>query len=211
MFLIGQGFLAPGSFATGGEGEIPAAFPIPEHYKLTNDYGNMLPIAASVEINRKLRALERHNGTQIVFLSVPHVGAEGAHEYARKVFEKWNIGNNGQGNGVLFLVSAESAYIMTGPGIAGAIPDVKVARIFREVINPLWAREMYSAGVDAGIDALIKAAKREDTAATRYDYAHPIGPIEPEHLAIAALAIFGVGYGAVLGWRYRSNRRRVAS
>lgn len=203
--------MAIATFAVGGEQKINVAFPIPDRYKLINDYGNVLLIATSVKIDNKLRALEKRNGTQIVFLSVPHVGEEGVYAYAGKVFKKWDIGNNGQGNGVLFLVSSEGSYILTGPGIAGAIPDVKVGRIFRGIISPLWQREKYSEGVEAGIDALIQAAKGEDTAPTAYDYAHPIVPTTSKHFLIAALALSVAGYAAVLGWRYRGRQKQMTS
>ena len=158
-----------------------------------------------------MQALEKHNGTQIVFLSVPSIGREGAYAYAVKVAEKWDIGNNRQGNGVLFLLSKNDSYILTGPGIAGAIPDVKIGRIYREIINPHWQREEFSEGVEAGIDALTKAAYGEATTATYYDYLRPILPTKTEHFLIAVLALIGAGYAAVFFWLRRRKSRRAAS
>ncbi len=78
-------------------------FPIPDQYLLVNDYITILTIAKSVEINKKLQALEKHNGTQIIYMSVPSLGQLTIRDYAMKVANKWDIGNNGQENGVLFL------------------------------------------------------------------------------------------------------------
>jgi|GEM_PF-2061545 len=182
-------------------------FPIPDRYVLVNDYFGVFHISKQIEIAKKLEILEKRNGTQIVFLSVPKVGKEGVDAYARAVFEKWDLGNNGQGNGVLFLMGPDGAYIATGPGIAGAIPDVKVARIFREIAMPAWQREEYAEGAEATIDALIKAAQGEDTEQTNYDYLHPRVPTKPEHIMIAVLVLFGIAYGAALFWRRRQSRK----
>ncbi|MDR1935158.1 MAG: TPM domain-containing protein [Candidatus Accumulibacter sp.] len=183
------------------------AFPIPDRYTLVNDYTGVLLFSTAVRITEKLQTLERQNGTQIVILIVPSVGDGGVMEYAENVLDKWDIGNNGQGNGVLFLVSNEGWAIRTGPGIAGALPDAKVARIFREIVEPYWKREEYSEGIEAGVDAMIEAVKGEDTAPTFYDYRHPYVPTRIENVLIAVLAAFGVIYaGVLLRRRVRQNR-----
>ncbi len=205
--LTGACLVIASADAANDERQTGAAFPIPDHYKHINDYYGTLRISRAVELTNKLQALERLNGTQIVFLSVPSVGEEGVHAYAVKVAEKWDIGNNGQGNGVLFLASGHGAVILTGPGIAGALPDVKISRIFREIIEPHWKRDEFSEGAEAAIDEMIKAAKGEDTAPTFYDYAHPIVPTKPEHILIGVLILFGIGY-VVLVLRGRKKQRK---
>jgi len=187
------------------------AFPIPDHYLLINDFLGVFQVSQSIQITKKLQDLEKINGTQIVFLSVPSIGNEGIDAYAIKVAEKWDIGNNGQGNGVLFLVSEnDGMYILTGPGIAGALPDVKIARIFREIIEPYWGRGEYSKGAEAAIDALIKGAKGEDNSPTFYDYAHPITSLKTEHLLIGLLMVFALVYAGALIWLRRKKRVRPA-
>jgi uncharacterized membrane protein YgcG len=209
-FLAGACFAIVSASAVNDERRTNTAYPIPDHYKLVNDYDGALRISTAIEITKKLQALESLNGTQIVFLSVPFVGAEGVNAYAIKVFEKWDLGNNRQGNGVLFLASREGTAIVTGPGIAGALPDVKLGRIVREVIEPHWKREEYSEGIRVAIDEMIKAAKHEDTAPTFYDYAHPIVPTKPEHILIGVLIFFGIGYvSTVLHSRKKQKRKKT--
>jgi len=185
---------------------INTPFPIPERYKLVNDYADILRVARRTAITTKLQALERHNGTQIVFLSVPNVGDRGARAYGQEVFAKWDIGNNGQGNGVLFFVCDEDWYIFTGPGIAGAIPDVTVARIFREIINPARERDEPTEAAEAAIDALIKAAQGEITEPTAYDYLVSYVPVTPEQIAAWALVAVGAAYAGGLWWQRRRKR-----
>lgn len=182
-------------------------FPIPDKYDLVNDYHGALPFAKAYEIRDKLRALERRNGTQIVLLIVPSTGEESAESYSLRVFEKWDIGNNGQGNGVLFLIDAKGAfYIRTGPGIAGALPDAKVRRIWAEHFNPYFRRKEFVEGIEATVDALIQAARGEDTGRTFYDYSHIPYQIRSEHIGIALLSLFGIGYAGMLFWKRRKKR-----
>ncbi|WP_157984407.1 TPM domain-containing protein [Undibacterium parvum] len=189
-------------------------FPIPDQYLLVNDYFGLLTIARSVEINKKLQALEKHNGTQIVYMSVPSTGKLDIRDYAIKVANKWDLGNNGQGNGVLFLVCQDgNMYIYVGPGVAGALPDVKIARIFRDIAAPHFKLENYSEGIEATLDELIKAAKWEDTTPTFYNYLDATGYyfspflsifervkmlLTLERVLIGALVLFGVLYAAGL-------------
>lgn len=186
-----------------------APFPIPDHYNLVNDYLGVLPIIKTFEITKKLQDLERHNGTQIVFLSVPSVGPEGMQAYATRAGNKWDIGNNGEGNGVLFLVSAnDGVVISTGAGIQGALPDVLVGRILRETIEPFWQREQYAEGIEAAIDAMIKATAGENTKSTFYDYANLMVPDHTETRIIAMLFFLGVAYVSILLWQRYQKREK---
>lgn len=185
-------------------------FAAPDRYEHINDYIGLIRIATRVELRLRLQALEKHNGTQIVFLSVPNIGNESPEIYAREVFKKWDIGNNQQNNGVLFLASPQGAYIMTGAGIGGALPDVKIARAFREIILPAWERDMFSEGAEAGIDALIEACMGEPTMPTSYDYLHPLVSQKPEHILAAILAGIGLAYAGVVLWR-RIRKKKLQS
>lgn len=145
------------------------AFAIPPSYRLVNDFAHLLTIEQGVEVTAKLQALERSNGTQIVLLSVPSIGDESPWDYAVRAAERWDIGNNGQGNGVLvLLVPGHAVQILTGAGIAGALPDAKVARIIRETMEPRLQRGDIEGGILATIDELIAASRAEQTAPTSY-------------------------------------------
>lgn len=202
------------------------AFPIPDKYNLVNDYINVLSIAKRVEITKKLQALEKHNGTQIVFLSIDSSGKEGNFEYGLKVARKWDIGNNGDGNGALFLCSANApCVILTGAGIAGALPDVKLARIFREILDPQFKQGKHAEAIEAALDEMIKAARGEDTNPTFYNYFAVDGSyyspwltfyerlkmrLTTEQILIAVLMLVGLLYAATLLWLRRRGRKASA-
>ena len=183
-------------------------FPIPEHYKLVNDHAGMLRIARRVEITRKLEALEKRNGTQIVFLSVPNVGPDGIDAYGKAVLRQWDIGNNGQHNGVLFLICWDGWQMFTGGRIAGALPDVALGRLSRQILSPAWDRDALSDGIEHTIDAMIKASQAEDTLGTIYDYARAYVPATLEQKIAYALAALAAAYAAVLLWQRHRRRRQ---
>jgi uncharacterized membrane protein YgcG len=187
---------------------LATTFPIPDQYELVNDFDNSLLISQRTRIREKLQALERRNGTQIVYLSVPNAGKEGAYAYGMQVLQKWDIGNNGQGNGILFLVGDRDSYIFTGPGISGAVPDIVVKRIYRTILTPAIERDELAEGVEASIDALIKASHNEETSATFYDYAQPYVPRTPQQIAAWVLGALAVAYALGLLWQRRRMRAR---
>lgn len=188
-------------------------FPVPDHYRLINDYGNVLRAAQRVVLESRMQDLERRNGTQIVFLSVPNMGND-KEQYAKEVLTKWNIGNNRQQNGILVLVAPDYAMIHAMDRIAGAVPDVTVKRLYRDVLLPAAEQNELADGVEATLDKLIRASMDEDSFGTAYDYSKQRVDLyadEPgrEHALIIALSLGGAGYAAALLWR-RYIRRQEA-
>ena len=182
-------------------------FPIPERYVLVNDHIPLLRLATHSAIQKKLEALERRNGTRIVLLIVPHEGKDGLEAYARDVIREWDIGNHGQSTGVLVLVTHNGWYLAAGPAISGAIPDVTLARISRNVMAPAWTPDGdVSVAIERTIDALVAASLAEETAGTNYDYANPHTPFTPQQIGAMVLGAAAIAYGATLLWLRRRRR-----
>lgn len=183
-------------------------FPIPDNYSLVNDYHGVLSLTQANALTEKLARLEKKNGTQIVLMIVPTIGDMPVNEYAWKVMEKWDPGNHGDGNGLLFLISAEPSnfFFATGPGIQGALPDVKLRHIWQDHMDPHFRRQEWFEGIDATIDALIAAAGGE---ATQGGISHPTVIVITRDQSIAAiLALIGICYAAFLLYkRYRKRSK----
>lgn len=191
--------------APGVEGNAP--FPIPPTYALVNDYHGILTLRQQRELGEKLYALEKKNGTQIVVLIVPTTGDVPNREYAQQVFDKWDIGNNADGNGALFLYSGYQGQIsiVTGPGIAGALPDIKVRHIFYEHLAPHFQKQDWFGGIDETVDALVAAAHGEETASAQYP--EFVVEITRDMLIAALLALAGLGYAGFYGWKWYRRRQ----
>lgn len=202
LLIVALGLLpgmAPAAYESG------PAFPIPDTYSLINDYHGLLTPPDAERLYAKLLALERKNGTQIVLLIVPGIGDTPLINYAQSVFDKWDVGNNGEGNGVLFLIVARPLqfYFSTGPGIAGALPDVKLRHIWEEHLDPYWRRQEWIPGIEATIDALIAASINEQTRGFELKYIEITREMQIA-LGLALLAIIG----ASLFWLTRRRKRR---
>ncbi len=175
-----------------------APFPIPDGYTLVNDFQGVLTLTQVNSLSEKLYRLEKKNGTQIVLLIVPSVGDMPIHEYASKVMEKWNPGNHGDGNGLLFLISARPAnfWFATGAGISGAVPDITLRHIWLDHLDPHFKRQEWFEGIDESIDVLIAAASGEETRGGA-SHARLIVFTRDQFIA-SGLALLGVLYGAFL-------------
>lgn len=202
MLIVALGMMAGIAPAAGNSG---SAFPIPDTYSLVNDYHGVLQVSDAERLHAKLFALEKKNGTQIVLLIVPGIGDTPLINYAESVFDKWDIGNNGEGNGVLFLVVAQPLqfYFRTGPGISGALPDIKLRHIWEEHLDPHWRRQEWIPGIEDTLDALIAASLDEQT--------QPMKFIE---ITLVQLIAVGLTLTAIISapvlWLIRRRKRRKA-
>lgn len=181
-------------------------FPIPDGYNLVNDYQGVLTLTQVNSLSEKLTRLEKKNGTQIVLMIVPSVGDMPINEYAVKVMEKWNPGNHGDGNGLLYLISSDppAFWFATGGGVAGALPDIKLRHIWQDHMDLHFKRREWFEGIDETIDALIAAASGEGTTGGT-SHAKTVF-ITRDQLISAALALIGVLYAAFLIFKHYHNK-----
>ena len=134
----------------------------PRQY-VTDEAGVISPVLLE-RLNRQLATFEEDTSNQIVAVVYPQM-PEGAAiaDYAQQLFSAWHIGQKKTSNGVLILVFIKErrAWIQTGYGLEGAIPDVLCARIIRETMAPDFRSGNYGAGLSAGISAVMQATKGE--------------------------------------------------
>ncbi|GIX43567.1 MAG: hypothetical protein KatS3mg129_3300 [Leptospiraceae bacterium] len=115
-------------------------------------------------LSKKLEALEKEKGSQVVVLIVPTTGIETIEEYSIKVAEKWKIGRAGIDDGVILLIAKNDRKlrIEVGYGLEGAIPDAIAKRIIDEIIVPEFKKGNFFVGIDKGTDAIITLIKGEE-------------------------------------------------
>ncbi|MDA3948209.1 MAG: TPM domain-containing protein, partial [Spirochaeta sp.] len=114
------------------------ALEVPPLQGRVNDRAGMIGSVAEREIESYFQAVEETSGAQIAILTVPSLEDEVLEEYAIRVVDQWQLGQAGEDNGVLLLVSQaeKKIRIEVGYGLEGELTDAKSGYIIREAIQP---------------------------------------------------------------------------
>lgn len=110
-------------------------------------------------LEAKLRAFEQERGSQVAVLLVPSLGAEPIEDFATRVTDEWQLGRKGVDDGVLFVIAKQEhkMRIQTGRGVQGTLTDALSKRIIDEIVAPRFRAGDFAGGIDAGVDAILKA------------------------------------------------------
>lgn len=139
---------------------------IPPSGRWVTDHGDMLSAAEEQALTQKLQHYQDSTSTQIIVVTLPSLEGHEPADYAVALGRAWGVGQQGQDNGVVLLVSRDDreVYIATGYGLEGAIPDAIAARIVRNVIVPRFRQGNFYLGIDEAVDNLAAAATGEFSA-----------------------------------------------
>jgi uncharacterized protein len=127
------------------------------------DQAGLLTAAEARALSDRLSSYADTTSTQIVVVTLPSLEGASASEYAIELGRRWEVGQQGQDNGVVILVSRDDreVFIATGYGLEGAITDLQAGRIVRNVITPAFRQGHFYAGLSSAVDELILAARGE--------------------------------------------------
>ena len=130
--------------------------------RITDESGTLTP-SDRARLEDKLAAYEKSTGHQLAVLIIPSLEGEVIEQYSIKVVEHWELGDRKRSDGVLMLIAIKehATRIEVGFGLEGAIPDVIASRVIREIMAPHFRNDDFAGGIDAGLDALMKAAQGE--------------------------------------------------
>ncbi|MES1225473.1 MAG: TPM domain-containing protein, partial [Bacteroidota bacterium] len=119
--------------------KIPAK---PNPPRLVNDYVGMLTAEQANALESKLVAYNDSTSTQIAVIIVGTLDDYEPVEYAVKLGREWGIGGAKFNNGVIILISTgtdgskRQAFIATGYGIEGVLPDITCKAIVDNELVP---------------------------------------------------------------------------
>ena len=190
--------------------------PVPKLAARVTDQTGTLSAAQRDALEAKLRGFEEAKGSQVAVLLVPTIGTEAIEEFAGRVADSWQLGRKGVDDGVLFVVAMQERRmrIHTGRGVQGTLTDALSRRIIAEIVSPRFRSGDFPGGIEAGVDAILKAVEGEGLAApsrkppsgrvdTVSSYAHflVVGFFLVPIVAMVLRSIFGrlLGAGATSG------------
>jgi uncharacterized protein len=140
--------------------------PLPPAQKITHyviDESGTLSSAQLSSLESKLSQFEKETSNQVVVYIINSLEGESLEEKSYEIAEKNGIGQKGKDNGVLLFIamSDRKLRIEVGYGLEGALPDALCNQIIRKEITPYFKQGKYYDGINAGVDAIIKATKGE--------------------------------------------------
>jgi uncharacterized protein len=128
------------------------------------DEAHVVDAATAAAFNTQLAGFERQTSNQILVAVYPSLQSDDAlDDYCYRVAQAWGVGQKSLNNGaVLFVfVQDHKMRIETGYGLEGALPDITCVRILDDEMAPYFKQGDYATGLQAGINAIIAAAKGE--------------------------------------------------
>ena len=107
-----------------------------------NDFAAVMG-AQTAALETLLIELEQKTGAQVAIVTLPSLDGGEPADFAVRLFERWGIGQAGQGNGLLILTAIEdrAVRIEVGYGLEPIIPDGLAGRIMDERIIPFFSEE----------------------------------------------------------------------
>ena len=153
LFFLGWTILA------GAAEQLP---PVPPRH--FNDYAKAVSGETADRLNQKLEQFERDSSSQIlvaIFSRLPPNAA--LEDYTLRVAEAWKPGLKTKDNGAILFVfpNDRRMRIEVGYGLEGVLPDSIAKRIIEDEIRPQLAAGNFDAGMTAGVNALLQAARGE--------------------------------------------------
>lgn len=149
----------------------------PEPPRLVNDFTKTLTQSQLFELETKLRNYNDSTSNQLVVIMVSDIGSYDVADYTYKIGEKWGVGQAGKNNGAVILIkpkignSRGHAYIATGYGLEGAIPDALAKRIVQNDMIPAFQQNDYYLGISNAVNTMMALASGEYSAED-YDKLH---------------------------------------
>jgi len=153
--------LAGFSFA---QGTIPEK-PVPP--RLVNDFAQILSTDQVQSLESKLVAFNDSTTVQIVVVTINSLRGLDKSDFSNQLGEKWGVGGSKFDNGFVVLVKPKSlsekgeAFISTGYGVEGVVPDVTAFEVVNNEMIPFFKQNDYYGGIDAGTNALMLFVKGE--------------------------------------------------
>ena len=137
--------------------------PIPKLSARVTDLTGTLTAEQQTALDQKLAAFEAAKGSQLAVLIVPSTQPEPIEAYSIRVVNQWKLGRgtaNGKrvDDGALLLVAKNDRHVRieVGYGLEGVLTDAMSNRIISGAIAPEFREGNYYAGIDAGLDQMIK-------------------------------------------------------
>lgn len=138
----------------------------PNPPRLVNDFAGILSAEQRKTLEDSLAYFARKTSNQIAIVTMNDLGGMEPAQMATEIGEKWGVGGKDDRNGVVILIKPKNAtkgqaFIATGYGLEGALPDAICRRIVDSRMIPEFKRNDYYAGIVAALKVIKPIAAGE--------------------------------------------------
>jgi len=123
---------------------------------IVNDYADILSSKTEEHIAEVSNALYDACGAEIGVYTVDYIGNDTMENYAYEVFNKWQLGDADEDNGVLLLLvpGEDDYYITRGAGLETTLTVSMLGNILDNQLEEAWVNKEYDTGVTDTVDAI---------------------------------------------------------
>lgn len=169
------------------------------------DSASILDQSTIAKLNAIISEVKTKTGAQIVVVTVPDTKPSATpKEFATDLFNRWGIGQKGQDNGVLLLISRDErrVEIETGYGTEGVLTDAQTGNIIRTKIIPSFKQENYADGILGGVKAIANIILQAP------DFATPL-PTPSDEIPVDFLLFLGTIMLSIAGLTFYLKTRKI--
>lgn len=133
----------------------------PRPARLVNDFANVIDDNVELKLERALVTFNDTTSTQIAIVTVEDLCDYDRASFAYEIGERWGVGNAKFNNGIVVLVkpkqvnSKGQAFIATGYGLEGVLPDATAKRIVEKEMIPFFKKNDYTSGILASTQIIM--------------------------------------------------------
>ncbi len=174
--------------------------PPPDPPKLVNDFADLLTNSEEEDLERRLLAHEDSTSNQIVIITMPDLGGYEIAQFSYTLGDRWGVGTAEKDNGAVVTIAQEErrAFIATGRGLEGALPDAICNRIVDNIMVPHFKNGNFYRGLLEGTDAMMRTIGGE--------YVKEAQESSDEGLPV--WAVFGIVFLILfISWAFRNSDR----
>ncbi len=142
-------------------------FPKKDDQRLVYDLSQILNAEEMAALEADLDSFAVQTSNQLVVIITPTLCDWEPSEYCFKLIDEWGIGQADLDNGVVILVKPKTieskgqAFIATGRGLEGALPDGKVHLIWEKEMIPAFKENQYYRGIRQAVEVIESIAINE--------------------------------------------------
>jgi len=129
----------------------------PNYVGFVNDFAGIIDAQQERVLTEKLTNYERDTSIEIAVVTTGSLDGLDIEGWAIGLADKWEVGKEGQDNGVIIVVAPNErdCRIEVGRGLEGDLTDLMAGRIIDKEMIPYFKEGDFGGGVLAGVDAVV--------------------------------------------------------